>query len=71
MNITADPVHILTPQFVDLGLSAIDALDKGIFISTPPIRIQIPVDGVHRSATNLILGESTVVRLSEAKSDYD
>ena len=39
MNLTAYPVQILTPKFVDLGISNIDALDKSCGISTAATRI--------------------------------
>ena len=40
MNLTADPVQTLTkPQFIDLGIFTIGALDKGSGLSTPAIII--------------------------------
>ena len=35
MDIAADPINILSPQFVNLGLSNIDVLDKGASLWTP------------------------------------
>ena len=35
MNLTSDPIQTKTPQFINLGISTIDALDKGSGISTP------------------------------------
>ena len=35
MNLAADPAQTQTPQFVDLGLVKIIALDEGSGISTP------------------------------------
>ena len=35
MDIAADPINILSPQFVNLGLSNIDVLDKGAIPMTP------------------------------------
>ena len=35
MNFIADPIDIPAPQFVDLGLSAITAMDKGASLWTP------------------------------------
>ena len=65
MNLSADPVQILTPQFSDLGLLIIDALDKVSDLSTHATRIQRPTDGAHS------FGGTTGVEVSAAKSDYD
>ena len=35
MNLVSDPVQIMTPQFIELGLSTIDAVDKVNGLSTP------------------------------------
>ena len=71
MNLMADTVQILTPHFIDLRISSIDALDKGSGISTPATIIQSPTDGAHWSAPNHIFGETTVIGVSEENSDYD
>ena len=71
MNLTEYTVQILTPQFVNLGLSNIDALDKVSGLSNPATRIQRPVDGAHRSAPNHIFGETKSVGEREAKYNYD
>ena len=69
MNFAADPVQTQIPQFMDLVLSAINALDEVSDLSTPTIRILNPEDGAHWSAPNHIFGETKVVVVSEAKSD--
>ena len=59
MNTTVDPVQTQTPQFVDLGLYTINALDEGSSISTPATKIRRPTDGDHRSSPNHIFSETT------------
>ena len=71
MNLTEDPVQTQTPQFVDLGISAINALDEGSGLSPPATRIQSPMYGDYLSAPNHIFGETTAVRVSKAKYFYD
>ena len=66
----ADPVQILTSQFVDLGISAIDAMNKVSGISTPATIIQRPTYGAHFIAPNHIFGGTTAVVVSKAKSYY-
>ena len=43
MNLMAYRIQILTPQFVDLGLSTIDELNKGSGLSTPATTFRRPV----------------------------
>ena len=71
MNFTADPIQIQTPQFVDLGFSAINTLDEVSGLSTPATRIRRPIDGAYWSKPTHIFGETTAVGVSEAKYDYD
>ena len=71
MNLAEDPVHTQTPQFIDLGLSKTNTLDEERGISTPDTRIRRTTDVSHCSAPNHIFGETTVVGVSESKSDYD
>ena len=42
LNLAEDPVNIPAPQFVDLGLSTINALDKGASLWTPTTRVGNP-----------------------------
>ena len=43
MHLTVDIVNFVTPQFVDLGFSTIDALDKGAGLCTYAARVGRPV----------------------------
>ena len=40
MNFAADPVQTQTPQFMNLGFSTINALDKIIGLSTPAEKVE-------------------------------
>ena len=71
MNPVEYPVQTQTPQFVDLGLVNINALDEGSGFSTHDTIIRRPMYGDHWSVPNHIFGETTVVRVSEEKFDYD
>ena len=68
-NLDKFPVQTHTPQFVYIGLLAINALDEGSGIITPSNRIQRPMNGTHWSALNHICGETTAVGVSETNSD--
>ena len=71
INLEAYPIQTQTPQFFDLGLSTINALDEGIGLSTPATKTQRPTYGAHWSMPNHIFGETTAVGVSGEKSDYD
>ena len=68
MNLTADHVQTQTPQFIDLWILTINALDEGSGLGTTATRIQRPTDGAHCSTPDHIFGENAAVGLSEAKS---
>ena len=72
MNLAADPVNIPVPQFVDLGLSNIDALDKGASLWTPTIRVGRPMDISYWNAPGYIFVKTIAVGDSVSeKSDYN
>ena len=71
MNLLEDPFQTKTTQFVDLGLTTINALDEGSGLSTPATRIKRPTDGAPLSGSNHIFVETTIVGVSETMSDYD
>ena len=56
MHLVADPVNSVTPQFVDLGFSTVDALDKGAGLRNPATRVRKPKDVSHCSLTDHIFG---------------
>ena len=68
----ADTVNIPELQFVDLGLSTINVLDKGTSRWTPTTRFGRPTDVSHWSTPNHIFGKNTVVGDAvRAKSYYN
>ena len=54
-----------------MGFLTINELDEGSGLGTHFNRIQRPVGGAHWRAHNHVFGETTVVGVIEAKSDYD
>ena len=71
MNIASDPVNIPVPQFVDFGISRIDALDKSSSLCNPTTRVRRPINVSHGSATDHIFVRCTAVREKlSANSDH-
>ena len=60
MYFTSDAINPVTPKFVDLELSNIDPLDKGVGLWTPDVRIVRPTDVSHWNALDHIFGETAV-----------
>ena len=54
LKLTADTVNIPAPQFMDLGLSTINSMDKGASIWNPSTRVGRPMDVTHGSAPDHI-----------------
>ena len=71
MNFVADLFQTQAPQFMDIGLLTINALDESSGLGTPATRIQRPTDGAHWSAPNHNFGETIAIGVSDTKSDYD
>ena len=72
MRLTEDPTNSVTLQFVDLGLSTTDTLDKGAGLWTPATRVERQTDVTHWISLEHIYGETTAVGDTVSlKSDYD
>ena len=71
MNFTDDTVQTQTPQFKDLGLSTINALDKSSSLGTPAAIIQRYIYRSYWSAPDHFFIEAIGVGLSAEKSDHD
>ena len=69
MNFSSNIVQSEAPQFVDLGLPAVNTSNEFCIISTPATRIRSPKDGSHWSAPDHVFGEATAVGISGARSD--
>ena len=70
MNLAADPANIPTPQFVDLGLLMINALDKGAIIWTPATRVGSSTDVSHGRAPGYIFVNVKAVRDDVKSKSY-
>ena len=72
VHLAADPVQNQTPQFVNFGLSTVDALDKGAGLWTPATRFGRPMDVDHmvtepnRDGKNRVVGDAV-----RENSDYN
>ena len=62
MNPAADSDNIPAPQFVDLGLFTINALDTGASLWTPATRVGRPTYVAHGSAPDHIFEKVSAVR---------
>ena len=72
INLAADPVNIPSPKFMDLGLSTIDALNKGASIWDPNTMFGRPADISHWSVPDNVFGETTSVGDTvNSNSDYN
>ena len=68
MNFAADPVQIQTPQFMDMEILTINALDEISGLGTLATKTQRPADGSHWSAPDHVFDEATAVGMSESKA---
>ena len=72
MHLVSDPVNSVTPQFMDVGFSTLDSLDKGAGLWNPDTRFVRPTYLSHWSAPDDIFGETTAVGdAGIAKSEYN
>ena len=72
MHFATDPVNSVTPQYVYLGFSSFDVLDKVTGLWTPATRVGRPIDFSRWSAPDHIFGETTAVGDAvSANSDYN
>ena len=72
MNLAEDIFNIPAPQFVDLGISTINALDKGFSLWTPATRVGRPTDVAHWSALDHIFRKTkSVGDAVSVNSDYN
>ena len=71
LNFAADVIQTHTPQFMNLGLLTINALDESSVIHTPVTIILRPTDGSHRIVQDHVFGERAAVGISEKNSDHD
>ena len=71
MNLTVDPVNIPAPKFVDLRISIVDALGRGVRLWTPAIIVGRPTDVAYWNVPDHIFGENIQVGYSvSTNSEY-
>ena len=70
MKFARDIIQTQAPQFMDLGLPAINTLYESGVLGTPTTKIQRPTDGSHWSAPDHVFGEATVAAMSAENSDH-
>ena len=70
-NFAADVFQTQAPQFMDMGLLAINILNEISVLGTTATRILMPTDVSHWSATHHVFGEVTEVGISAVNSDHD
>ena len=64
MNLAVDPVNIPAPKFVDLRISIVDALGRGVRLWTPAIIVGRPTDVAYWNVPDHIFGENIQVGYS-------
>ena len=71
MNFLSNIVQTKAPNFVDLGLPAVNTLDEFGILGTPATMIRSTADGYHWSALDNVFGEATAVGMGAARSDQE
>ena len=61
MNLVTDPVNLVKPQFMDLGISTINTLNKDAGLWRPATRVRRSTGVSHWRAPDHVVGESTAV----------
>ena len=59
------------PNFVNVGLPEINALDEFNTFGTPATRVKIPMDGSHWYEPDHVFGEATAVGMSGTRSEQN
>ena len=71
MDFAINVVQTKAPQFVDLGLPAVNTSNEFGIIGTPATSIIRPKDGSHWSVLDNFFGKATAVGMGAARSDQD
>ena len=67
MNFSSNAVQTKAPQFMDLGLPAVNTSDGFGILDTTAKSIRRLTDGYHWSAPDHVFGKSIAIGMSEAK----
>ena len=71
MEFTINAVRTKAPNFVNLGILAVNASDEFNNFGTPATIFRGPTDGPHWSAPDHVFGEATAVGMSGKRSELD
>ena len=71
MNFMSDVVQTEAPQFVDLGILAVNRSNEFGVLGTPTTRMRRPSDVSHLSAPDHAFGEATAFVMRAPRSDRD
>ena len=69
MDFTRNTVETEAPNFVGLGILAVNELDEFNTFCTPATIIRRPTDGPHWPAPDHVFGEATAIGMSAEKSE--
>ena len=69
MDFTSNAVRTEAPNFVDLGLLAVNASDEFNTFGTPATRVIRPTDVPHWYLPDHVIGEATAVGMSGTRSE--
>ena len=69
MDLASNTIQNEAPSFVDLGLSAVNALDEFNTFGTPATRVRRPTDVPHWYFPDHIIGKATSVGMSGTRSE--
>ena len=71
MDFTSNSVRYEAPNFLDLGLLAVNTSDEFNTFGTPDTRVISPTDGPHCYAPDHVFGEATASVMSGTRSELD
>ena len=71
MEFPSNAVGTEAPNFVNLGILAVNTLDEFNTFGTPATRVRSPTTGPHWSAPDHVFVKVTVVGMSGTKSELD
>ena len=69
MDFTSNSVGTEAPNFVNLGITAVNTLDEFDTFGTPATRVRSPTVSSHWSAPGHVFGEATAVGMSGTRSE--
>ena len=71
MYFTSNAVGTEAPDFLNLGILAVNISDEFNTFGTPDTKVRRPTDGPHWSALDHVFVEAAVVGMSETRSEQN